>query len=194
MDGRIAKGSNHDGRETVPMREAFFYCLLLRSPSPSLNRVSRRTHDSLSLAAAFDSTSHLSKEMNSSRLDLLVGVWFVDGLQFGEEGILVVTAEGRVVQFSTSVTPPEKYPIHRLWMVPEGDHQVRFSASPRRGSWTRGIEWGESGWTMIAFHDQREIRYGCKRASEDRLPDWFSEMLEKSLAWMVEREGQEDAV
>jgi len=194
MDDRLTKGPNHDGCETVPMKEGIFCCLLLTAPSPSLNRVSRRTHDSLSVAAAFDSTEPLSTEMNSNRIDSLVGVWFVDGLQFGEEGILVVTQEGRVVQFPTSVTPPEEYPIHRLWMVPEGDHQVRFCASPRGGSWTRGIEWGESSWTMIAFHDQREIRFRCRRASEDRLPDWFSEMLEESLAWMVEREEREDPV
>jgi hypothetical protein len=29
----------------------------------------------------------------------LVGIWFIGGMAAGEEGLLVITAEGRVVQF-----------------------------------------------------------------------------------------------
>ena len=121
----------------------------------------------------------------------LVGIWFVDGLPSGEDGILVVTPEWRVVQFSTSVSNPEKHPTHRLWMFADSEELIRFSAAPNDPGWVRRIEWGESDWTMIAIQDQTEARFRCRPAKEECLPDWFPEILEKSLAWMKERETKE---
>lgn len=131
--------------------------------------------------------------MNTSQIESLVGTWFVDGMSFGEEGILVITKEGRVVQFSTSVTPPEQYPIHRLWMSADVDDHVRFSASPKKPGWLRRIEWNESGWTMIAIQDQIECRFRCRSASPASLPSWFPMLLHKSLLWMSEYESRQEA-
>ena len=76
-------------------------------------------------------------------------------------------------------------------MFADSEEHIRFSAAPNDPGWVRRIEGGESDWTMIAIQDQTEARFRCRPAKEECLPDWFPEMLEKSLAWMRERETKE---
>ena len=118
------------------------------------------------------------------------GTWFVDGLPFGEDGILTITPEGRAVQFPTSKTFPQKLQTMRLWMSPEGEGCVRFRPRPQADGWLRWIEPAESGWTMLAMEGTAVHRFRCRPAAPNSLPEWFDEELRRNLVQMREVEEQ----
>lgn len=123
----------------------------------------------------------------------LVGNWFIGGMEFDVEGILVITPEGRVVQFPTSGTKPRMNQTMRLWLSEDIDGYVRFRPSPSAEGWLRGVEISGPCWTMIAIKDGTEYRFPCRHASRECLPPWFEELLEKNLSLMDEWESQQDA-
>ncbi|MEM7010604.1 MAG: hypothetical protein AAF585_03880 [Verrucomicrobiota bacterium] len=123
--------------------------------------------------------------MNALRpVSTIVGVWFIDNMLYDEDGILVIQADGRVVQFPTSVTKPRTDQTMRLWFSEFTGDSVQFSGSPAGTGWRRRIEASESGWDMIADHDGEISRFRCRPADPSMLPDWYSEMLERNLTYL----------
>jgi hypothetical protein len=62
--------------------------------------------------------------MKKSCIKQVIGTWLIDGLLFGEDGILVITPDLRVVQF-----PPETRRVSTCQSV--------VSTSPRQGQMPR---------------------------------------------------------
>jgi hypothetical protein len=123
----------------------------------------------------------------------VIGTWLIDGLPYGEDGILVITPDFRVVQFPTSVTLPQMSQTHRLWGAIEGDDHLRFRPTPESEGWLRRVEITEMGWTMIAIHDGSEHRFNCRQVSAAFLPSWYPEQLDKNLRRMAETEAKQRA-
>ncbi|MDA8909175.1 hypothetical protein N9I65_03260 [bacterium] len=123
--------------------------------------------------------------MNALRpVTTIVGVWFIDNMLYDEDGILVVHGDGRVVQFPTSETKPRMDQTMRLWFSEFTGDSVQFSGSPEATGWRRNIEASDTGWDMIADHDGEISRFCCRPADPSKLPDWYSEMLERNLTYL----------
>ncbi|RYD22525.1 MAG: hypothetical protein EOP88_07690 [Verrucomicrobiaceae bacterium] len=114
-------------------------------------------------------------------VEQLAGTWFVSGRHFHGEGILVITPDGRVVQFQSAVKMPRKNETLRLHVAADVDGHLRFRRSPDDAGWLRGIEFSGPGWTMIAHENGEEFRFPCRHASAPFLPDWFEEQLAVNL-------------
>lgn len=119
------------------------------------------------------------------------GTWDIQNNPTREFGILVLTPEGRAVQFCRTSGPPRNNQVMRLWFCEEGDWRIRFRPSPEAKGWLRRIEVHEKGWAMIAPEQSDKSRFTCESASESLLPAWFQEELEKQLAMMIETEGEQ---
>lgn len=111
----------------------------------------------------------------------LAGTWFVSGRHFQGEGILVITADGRVVQFQSAVAEPRKRETIRLLVAADGDGQLRFRRSAADAGWLRGVEFSGPGWTLVAHQNGEEFRFPCRHASAPFLPEWFAEHLAANL-------------
>lgn len=129
----------------------------------------------------------------SPPIDPPFGVWFISGLDIvpGEAGILVMLRNGRCVQFPTSVTPPLKHPIQRLWFTCSDAGTIRFRMKPDGNEWLRFIENTVQGWTMVSDDEHGRLEFPCRPANPGDLPDWYPEMLEKCLKKMDLLEHQE---
>jgi len=117
----------------------------------------------------------------------------MDGMPFDEEGIPVITPEGRSIQFPTSTTRPRMDQTMRLWISEGTDNTVRFHSSPSAEGWLREIKVSGPNWIMIAEQDGQGLRFPCRNASRVFLPPWFDELLEQNLILMVRRESQQDS-
>ncbi len=131
--------------------------------------------------------------MKQSCLDLVIGTWFIDGLPFGEEGILVITPELRVVQFPTSVTFPKFIQTHRLWVTQESVDFLRFKSFPASEGWLRRVEISDGGWIMIAIDHDSEVQFNCRHAPAAALPSWYQGQLDRNLLRMAEIEAKKGA-
>jgi hypothetical protein len=131
--------------------------------------------------------SHMEENNLAS---LLVGNWFIGNMPSGEEGILVITPDGRVVQFPSSLTKPRKNQVMRLWISEDKNSHVRFRASPSGAGWLRRLEMRGGEWTMIATNENSESEFPCRPALPASFPPWFDESLGQNLALMQERESR----
>ncbi|MFT5469879.1 MAG: hypothetical protein ACI8UO_005002 [Verrucomicrobiales bacterium] len=122
----------------------------------------------------------------------IVGTWYIDGMPFGEDGILVIMQDGRTIQFPTSITKPHMNQTMRMWHSAFDGESIRFRNSPNGSSWHRGVEASSTGWAMIAESDGKISRFHCCSADLKTLPIWFSEMLEKNLARMSQLEQEQN--
>lgn len=123
----------------------------------------------------------------------IIGNWFIGGMSFDEEGILVITPEGRVVRFPTSVAKPRMNQTIRLWASQDIEGYIRFRPSPSAEGWLRGVEISGPCWTMIAVQDGVESRFPCRYASGEFLPPWFEEFLSRNLSFMGKEESKQKA-
>jgi hypothetical protein len=129
--------------------------------------------------------------MNDFLRQRLVGTWFIGGMAEGGEGLLVITAAGRVVQFPGVVKRPRMNETMRLWLGAGVADQVWFRPSPEAAGWWRRVEFSGPDWMMIAVETETagEQRFPCRPASRVFLPDWFDEELAKNLGRMAALES-----
>jgi hypothetical protein len=123
-----------------------------------------------------------------------VGVWLISGVNYvpDEDGILVMLREGRCVQFPTSITPPGKNPVMRLWYACPDAKTIRFRMRPHGDEWLRFVENTPQGWSLIYEEGTERVEYPCRAATPEDLPDWFPEMLAENLKKMEAMEDKED--
>ena len=134
-----------------------------------------------------------SQNMKKSCRELLIGIWFGDGLSFEEEGILVISPDFRVVRFPTSVTFPQFIQTHRLWVTDEGADLLRFRPYPEAEGYLRRVEFKEGGFTLIAIDNGSEVRFNYRHAPTALLPSWYLGQLDRNLCRMEEIESKSGA-
>ena len=118
------------------------------------------------------------------------GVWYIDGMPFDEDGILVIMTDGRTIQFPTSVAKPRMNETMRLWHSGFDGESIQFRDAPDSQGWLRRVELASNGWDMIADSKGKISRFHCQRADLASLPDWYPEMLEKNLTKMSDLEDE----
>tara|TARA_B110000285_G_C14738970_1_gene429901 strand:+ start:142 stop:567 length:426 start_codon:yes stop_codon:yes gene_type:complete len=126
----------------------------------------------------------------TSPITSIEGTWYIDGMPFDEDGILVIMKDGRTIQFPTSVTKPRMNQTMRLWHSGFDGESIQFRNAPHGRGWLRRIELSSNGWDMIADSDGEISRFHCQRADLASLPDWYPEMLEKNLTKMSALEDE----
>ncbi len=64
--------------------------------------------------------------------DFILGTWFIGdlGCVADENGILVMQAEVRAIQFPSSITRPQTNQIHRLWYSCPDANSIQFKGRP----------------------------------------------------------------
>ena len=127
--------------------------------------------------------------------EFILGTWFIGdiGCVPDEDGILVMLAGGRAIQFPSSITRPQSNLIHRLWFSCPDANSIRFRGRPDVDGWIRYIERTATGWSMISNnHGERRI-FPCRLARTEDLPEWHTEMLESHLAKMDALEQNKEA-
>ena len=112
------------------------------------------------------------------------GIWLVDGKSLNEPCILALMANGRAVQFPTSVSKPLISQTMRLWYSDYDGRRIRFRPSPTSTGWWRRVDVSAQGWVMTAEAQGHQSCFQCTHLPSHLLPDWYHDLLAINLEKM----------
>jgi len=132
-------------------------------------------------------TKLLQETSMTTTTESILGTWFIAGLNVvgDEDGILVILPDGRAVQFQSSITPPRMNQTMHFWYSRPDEGSIRFRMSPDADGWLRFIKITPEGWSLVSDDDRGRHEFPCRRTQPLELPNWYSDMMEKSLEIMA---------